>query len=85
MHKQWHDKAWEEYLEWQHEDRKTLDRINKLLMSLDRNGINGIGKAEPLKGNYAGYWSVRIDKANRLIFKISENRLIVVSCKGHYE
>ncbi len=85
MHKQWHDKAWDEYLDWQQRDRKTLDRINKLLRSLERDGINGIGKAEPLKGNFSGYWSVRIDKANRLIFKISENLLVVVSCKGHYE
>ncbi len=85
MHKRWHDKAWEEYLEWQQKDRKTLDRINKLLRSIDRNGVNGIGKVEPLKGNYSGFWSVRIDKANRLIFKVEEDSLFIISCKGHYE
>ncbi len=85
MHKQWHDRAWEEYVSWQQQDRKTLARINRLVTSIDRNGLSGIGKVEPLKGNLSGYWSARIDKSNRLVFKISEDRLIIVSCKGHYE
>ena len=61
MKKLWSDEAWEEYLYWQTQDKKTLKRINKLLQDIDRNGYNSIGKPEPLRGDLAGYWSVRID------------------------
>ena len=68
MKKVWNDKAWEEYLYWQTQDKKTLKRINKLLTDIDRNGYNCSGKPEPLKGNLSGYWSVRIDEKNRIVF-----------------
>ena len=58
MKKIWHDKAWEEYLYWQTQDKKTLKKINRLLTDIDRNGYNCIGKPEPLKENLSGYWSV---------------------------
>ena len=66
----WSDIAWNDYLYWQNEDRKTLKKINELIKDIERNGYKCIGKPEPLKGNLSGYWSVRIDKANRLVFKI---------------
>jgi toxin YoeB len=85
VNKLWHDKAWEEYMSWQNEDRKTLRRINILLKSIERNRYDGIGKPEPLKGNLSDWWSVRIDDANRLIFKIKNEIMEILSCKGHYE
>ncbi|MGL4484490.1 MAG: Txe/YoeB family addiction module toxin, partial [Anaerovoracaceae bacterium] len=62
------DRAWADYVHWQTEDRKTLKRINKLLQSIERDGYNCIGKPEPLKYNHSGYWSVRIDDKNRIVF-----------------
>jgi toxin YoeB len=84
MNKIWHDKAWEDYLYWQTEDKKILKRINALLQDIERNGYRGIGKPEPLKGNRAGFWSVRIDDKNRLVFWINNGVLEIVACKGHY-
>ncbi len=84
MKKIWHDKAWEEYLYWQTQDKKTLKRINKLLVDIDRNGYNCIGKPEPLKGTLSGYWSVRIDETNRIVFRINENMLEIIQCGTHY-
>ena len=60
----WHERAWEEYLSWQLEDRKTLKRINQFIRDIQRNPFEGIGKPEPLKGNLSGWWSRRIDDAN---------------------
>ncbi len=85
MKKLWSDLAWEQYLRWQNEDRKTLKRINKLLQDIDRNGYNCIGKPEPLKGDKAGLWSVRIDKVNRLVFTITSRGLEIITCGTHYE
>ena len=84
MLKLWHDKAWAEYLEWQNQDKKTLKKINGLLVDIDRNGYNCIGKPEPLKGNLSGYWSVRIDKRNRIVFRIDGNILEILQCGTHY-
>ena len=83
MKKLWNDRAWEEYLEWQGRDKKTIKRINQLLQSIERNGYNCIGKPEPLKGNRAGWWSVRIDEANRMIFRLVGEKLEINSCAGH--
>lgn len=77
--------AWDEYLYWQMQDKKTMRRINQLLKDICRSPYDGIGKPEPLK--YCdGYWSRRIDEKNRLVYSVgSENDIVVVSCKGHYE
>ena len=85
MKKLWNDRAWEEYLEWQGCDKKTIKRINQLLQSIERNGYNCIGKPEPLKGNLSSMWSVRIDEENRIVFKIEGDTLKIYSCAGHYE
>ena len=84
MQKLWHDRAWNEYLEWQSGDRKTLRRIHQLLQSIERNGYGCIGKPEPLKGNWSGWWSVRIDDANRIVFRLVSGRLEIAMCAGHY-
>ena len=72
MKKIWHDKAWDDYLDWQSKDKKTLKRINVLLKDIDRNGYQCIGKPEPLSGNLSGYWSVRIDEENRIVFDFDD-------------
>lgn len=84
MRKLWTDGAWDEYLLWQTRDRKTLNRINRLLKDIDRNGYKCIGKPEPLKENLSGLWSVRIDDTNRLVFKITEDGLHIAQCGSHY-
>ena len=85
MNKVWHDKAWDEYVEWQTEDRKTLKRINSILKDIDRHPFVGIGKPEPLKSNKQGYWSRRIDEANRIVYKVERDQVIIVQCGNHYD
>lgn len=84
MNKLWSDRAWDDYLYWQLQDKKTLRKINDLIKDIERNGLSeGIGKPEPLK--YRKAWSRRIDKENRLIYDIDEqNNLWLIACKGHY-
>lgn len=84
MRKIWSDEAWEEYLYWQTQDKKTLRRINKLIQDIERNGYNCIGKPEALSGNLSGYWSVRIDSSNRIVFKIINRELEIWQCGSHY-
>lgn len=84
MKKLWHDKAWDDYMMWLSRDKKTLKRINELLKSIERNGYKCIGKPEPLKGNLTGWWSVRIDEGNRIVFRIGDNTLLIYSCADHY-
>ena len=64
----WEDRAWEDYLYWQVQDKKTLKRINALISDIKREPFEGIGKPEPLKGKLSGYWSRRIDEANRIVY-----------------
>ena len=85
MHKIWFDEAWADYVWWQAQDKKTLKRINNLLKDIERDNFNGIGKPEPLRGDLSGFWSRRIDEANRLVYRDIEGRLEIVSCKGYYE
>ena len=77
--------AWDDYLYWQMQDKKTMKRINELLKGIQRTPFDGIGKPEPLK-HCNGCWSRRIDAANRLVYVISnEKDIMVLSCRGHYE
>lgn len=85
MIKSWDDIAWEDYLYWQTQDKKTLKRINQLLQDIDRNGYSGIGKPEPLKGDMQGYWSRRIDDTNRLVYRINNGRIEILQCRSHYQ
>lgn len=84
MHILWHDTAWEEYLEWQLRDVKTLKKINRLLKDIDRNGYKCTGKPEALSGNLAGFWSVRIDEKNRVVFQIVDGKVEIIQCGTHY-
>ena len=77
--------AWDEYLHWQTEDNKTMKRINILLKDIDRSPFSGIGKPESLKGNKQGYWSRRIDEANRIVYKVEHEQIVIIQCGGHYD
>lgn len=85
MRKIWHDEAWEEYKEWQSKDKKILKKINTLIESIDRNGYSSIGKPEALRGNHVGFYSIRIDKKNRLIFRVADDAIEIAQCGGHYD
>jgi toxin YoeB len=84
MDKIWSSSAWDDYLYWQGQDKKTLKKINDLIKDIERNGYKGIGKPEPLKHGWSGYWSVRIDDKNRLIFRITGDKLEIAQCGSHY-
>lgn len=85
MKKIWDDEAWEDYLYWQTQNRKTLKRINLLIQDIDRNGYSGIGKTEPLKGNMQGHWSRRVDEVNRLVYRINGGKIEIIQCRTHYQ
>lgn len=77
--------AWSEYVYWQTQDKKTIKKINKLLESINRNGmLEGEGKPEQLKGEFSECYSRRIDEKNRLVYRESENGFEVLKCRGHY-
>lgn len=81
----WEDRAWEDYIYWQTQDRKTLKRINALIADIKRSPFEGIGKPEPLKHDLSGYWSRRIDEENRVVYFEQGGIVYVVSCRGHYD
>ena len=85
MRKIWSDEAWEDYLDWQMQDKKTLRRINLLIKDAERNPYTGLGKPEPLRGDLSGFWGRRIDEKNRLVYRFSSDFLEIASCKGHYD
>lgn len=79
------EKGWKDYIHWQMQDRKTLKKINSLMEDINRNGpLHGVGKPELLKHSKSGLYSRRIDETNRLVYEISGNQIIIMSCKGHY-
>lgn len=77
--------SWEDYLFWQKNDKQKLKRINELLKDISRNSYGGIGKPEPLKHNYAGFWSRRIDEEHRLIYRVVEDEIQIAKCRFHYD
>ena len=84
MLKAWTDEAWEDFIYWTKQDKKTLKRILKLIEDIDRNGYQGIGKPEPLTGDLSSYWSRRIDEANRIVYRIDRDIIKIVQCGSHY-
>lgn len=80
----WTEDAWDDYLYWQGQDRKTLRRINKLIADTMRHPMEGIGKPEPLKWGLQGAWSRRIDTTNRLIYTVIDDAVYILSVKDHY-
>jgi addiction module toxin, txe/yoeB family len=81
----WEDRAWEDYLYWQKQDKRTLKKINELIKDIKRNTFEGIGKPEPLKDSLSGFWSRRIDDTNRIVYYEQSGIIYIVSCKGHYD
>ena len=81
----WQERAWEDYLYWQTQDKKTLKRLNTLIKDIQRSPFEGIGKPEPLKGNLSGLWSRRIDDTNRIVYYEQNEVVYIIACKGHYE
>jgi toxin YoeB len=76
--------AWEDYLHWQSQDPKVLRRINALLKECTRTPFSGTGKPEPLRKNLAGYWSRRITEGDRLVYKVTNEGLLIAQCRRHY-
>lgn len=81
---QWDIDAWEDYLYWQAQNKKILKRINQPVKDVSRTPFEGIGKPEPLRGNLTGFWSRRIDDEHRLVYAVEDNRVLIFSCRGHY-
>lgn len=80
----WTDEAWDGYIYWQTQDRKTLKRINKLITDTLRSPFEGLGKPEALKENLSGFWSRRIDDTNRLVYAVDDDAITIISCRYHY-
>ena len=78
-------RSWEDYNQWQEDDKKIFKRIQRLIKETLREPFSGIGKPEPLRNNLKGYWSKRINDEHRLVYKVEEGQLIIISCKYHYE
>lgn len=81
----WIDSVWDDYVWWQAEDRRVLRRINSLVNDICRNGNEGIGKPEPLRQGFAGYWSRRITDEHRLVYRVSGDEIRIVACRYHHE
>lgn len=81
----WEERAWEDYLYWQTQDKKTLKKVNTLIKDIQRNPFEGIGKPEALKKNLSGLWSRRIDDTNRIVYCQQGETIYIIACKGHYE
>ncbi|MFM9912329.1 MAG: Txe/YoeB family addiction module toxin [Methylophilaceae bacterium] len=79
-----HQHAWEDYLYWQTTDKKILKRINALIQEAQRNPFTGTGKPEPLKYEWSGYWSRRIDDVHRMVYKVEEGELVIAQLRYHY-
>ncbi len=76
--------AFTEYNEWFEKDKQIVERIKMLIRDIDRDPFKGIGKPEPLRSNWSGYWSRRINQEHRLVYKITNTQILIVKCKGHY-
>lgn len=81
----WTLAAWDDYLYWQRQDRKTLKRINRLIADSVRHPFEGIGKPEPLREQLSGYWSRRIGETNRLVYAVDDGDLVIIACRYHYD
>ena len=80
----WSAETWEDYLYWQDTDKKTVKKINELIKDASRTPFEGKGKPEPLKHNLAGFWSRRITAEHRLVYAVSDDALLIASCRYHY-
>lgn len=80
----WSDDAWDDYLYWQKQDKQILKRINSLIKDIKRQPFIGIGEPEPLKHNWSGYWSRRINREHRIVYKVTDDCLFIAQCRYHY-
>lgn len=80
----WTKEGWTDYGYWQTQDKKTLKRINKLIIDSQRSPFSGLGKPEPFKENLLGFWSRRIDDTNRLVYAVDQNQITIIACRYHY-
>jgi toxin YoeB len=78
------DEAWEDYLYWQKQDRKMVERINKLIKEVQRDPFVGVGKPEPLKHALSGFWSRRITDEHRMVYRVTEYSLEIAQLRFHY-
>ena len=79
-----HEKAWEDYLHWQRHGRKLLERLNELIKECTRSPFGGTGKPEPLKGSLSGWWSRRLNREHRLVYRVETDLLLIAQCRYHY-
>ncbi|WP_258103163.1 Txe/YoeB family addiction module toxin [Marinoscillum sp. MHG1-6] len=77
--------AWEDYTSWLSEDRKILKKINELIKDISHSPFEGKGKPEPLKYELSGFWSRRIDREHRLVYRVSGEEILIYACKYHYD
>ena len=80
----WAAAAWEDYLYWQKTDKKILQRINKLIRDVSRDPYHGIGDPEPLRHEFSGYWSRRVNREHRLVYKVLNTSIFIAQCRYHY-
>ena len=80
----WSEESWEDYLYWQQNDKKVLKKINSLIKNIKREPFKGVGEPEPLKYNWSGYWSRRINLEHRIIYKVLDNSILIAQCRYHY-
>ena len=85
MKKIWSEKAWDDYLYWQRQNKNLLKKVNLLIRDIERNPFEGLGKPEPLKGNLSGWWSRRIDDTHRIVYRIEKGNLEIAQCREHYD
>ena len=76
--------AFEQYVQWQRPNRATFDKVNHLIEECRRHPFDGTGKPEPLKGDYSGWWSRRIDREHRLVYRVDGDTLLIAQCRYHY-
>lgn len=81
----WDESARDDYVWWQQQERKVLKRINTVITDIQRKGNGGIGKPEPLKHGFQGYWSRRITDEHRLVYKVVDDEIRIAACRYHYE
>lgn len=84
MKLKWADEAWEDYLWWHKHDRRLYERVNKLIEEIRKDPFRGIGKPEPLRHEWSGYWSRRINEEHRLVYKVGKGVLFIAACRYHY-
>ncbi|KRN79258.1 Txe/YoeB family addiction module toxin [Fructilactobacillus lindneri] len=85
MNKEFTINGWKDYIWYEENSKKDLKRVNKLIKSISRTPYEGLGKPEPLHGDFSGYWSRRVNEKDRIVYKAINNKIIILACRTHYE